>query len=710
EVMAERSDIRLPSLTLRGENWQSYKDFIHNVRIEGQVYKSVVSSSDVAHFAPAMLPWNVLLRDVNASIDGTVADMQVKVENASFGEHTSLRGDVRLRGLPDVRNGRMTLDLQRLITTEGDAARLLAGITGRSLPSSVLKLADAAGEIICAGNFDGGFAQFDADLKLTTQTGNASMTAARRPMPRIKGEPAQSSLEAFAELRHLQLGQMLQFPALGSVTGILAFNGSTTSNSLRGAVNGTVQDMEFHDAHYEDVTINGTVANKSFSGTIRSEAFPLRFALSGMADMNNAQPMYDLRLAVDEADLHAMNVNQRDTTSLLGFNAELYAVGRTLDDLNGTLTIDGGRYIYDADTLLTSPIRLTADNDSRQRSLSFTSDFADATFTGPTSYADVVRYLQTAMAKYLPGIQSKAAYKGDGQGGYSALSVTVKEIDPLLNAISEGLQLARGSHLNFVMNPSSNHLSLRAESDYIERNKMLATSLNVNVTNQGDSLAMYLSSEDLYAGALHLPKLSVMGGAKNNRVSLSAGFNEGNDTLSGVMALQAHLTRIAPTNMPHVDITLYPATITAAGHPWRITSERISIDTARVAVANLRLMSGRESMHLDGVMSRSEEDSITMTLHDFDFSPLMGFARRMGYQVEGRANGVASLRSAFNHASIMADVDIDSMRVNNTAVAPLCITSNWDIEQERIRVAMRNSRTGDEVVQGYYAPTTSRYY
>ena len=710
EVMAERSDIRLPSLTLRGENWQSYKDFINNVRIEGQVYKSVVSSSDVAHFAPAMLPWNVLLRDVNATIDGTVADMLVSVENASFGEHTSLRGDVRLRGLPDVRNGRMTLDLKRLKTTEGDAARLLAGITGRSLPSSVLKMADAAGEIICAGNFDGGFAQFDADLKLTTQTGNASMTAARRPMPRVKGQPAQSSLEAFAELRHLQLGQMLQFPALGSVTGIVAFNGSTTSNSLRGAVNGTVQDMEFHDAHYEDVTINGTVANKSFSGTIRSEAFPLRFVLSGMADMNSERPMYDLRLAVDEADLHAMNVNQRDTTSLLGFNAELYAVGRTLDDLNGTLTIDGGRYIYDADTLLTSPIRLTADNDSRQRSLAFTSDFADATFTGPTSYADVVRYLQTAMAKYLPGIQSKAAYEGDGQGGYSALSVTVKEIDPLLNAISEGLQLARGSHLNFVMNPSSNHLSLRAQSDYIERNKMLATSLNVNVTNQGDSLAMYLSSDDLYAGALHLPRLSVMGGAKNNRVSLSAGFNEGNDTLSGVVALQAQLTRIEPTNMPHVDITLYPATITAAGHPWRITSERISIDTARVAVANLRLASGRESMHLDGVMSRSEEDSITMTLHDFDFSPLMGFARRMGYQVEGRANGVASLRSAFNHASVMADVDIDSMRVNNTAVAPLCITSNWDIEQERIRVAMRNSRTGDEVVQGYYAPTTSRYY
>ena len=710
EVMAERSDIRLRSFTLRGESWLDYKDFINNVRIEGEVYKSVVSSSDVAHFAPELLPWDVLLRDVNATVDGTVADMIVSVENASFGEHTSLRGDVRLRGLPDARSGRMTLNLKRLITTERDAARLLAGITGRSLPGKVLSMADAAGEIICAGSFDGGFTEFDADLKLTTQSGNASLTAVSRPLPRVKGQPAQSSLEAYAELRHLQLGHLLQFPTLGSVTGIMAFNGSLAGKNIRGQVNGTVYGMEFNDAYYENVTVNGSVANKSFSGTIRSEAFPLRFALTGMADMNSERPMYDLRLNVDEADLHAMNINRRDTISLLGFNADLYAVGRTLDDLNGSLTIEGGRYIYDVDTLQTSPIRLSANNDSAQRSLSLTSDFADATFTGPTSYADVIHYLRTAMAKYLPGIQSKASYVGNGEGGYSALSVTVKEIDPLLNAISEGLQLARGSHLNFVMNPSSNHLSLRAESDYIERNKMLATRLNVNVTNQGDSLAMYLSSDDLYAGMLHLPRLSVMGGAKNNRVSLSAGFNEGNDTLSGVMALQAHLTRVAPTNMPHVDITLYPATITAAGRPWRITSESIGIDTARISVGNLHVASGRESMNLDGVMSRSDQDSITMTLHDFDFSPFMSFARRMGYQVEGRSNGVASLKAAFGGASLTADVDIDSLRVNDTDVAPMHINSRWDMEQQRIRAAMHNVRTGDVVVQGYYAPTTVRYY
>ncbi|MBR7115383.1 MAG: translocation/assembly module TamB domain-containing protein, partial [Alistipes sp.] len=43
-------------------------------------------------------------------------------------------------------------------------------------------------------------------------------------------------------------------------------------------------------------------------------------------------------------------------------------------------------------------------------------------------------------------------------------------------------------------------------------------------------------------------------------------------------------------------------------------------------------------------------------------------------------------------------------------VAPLHILSRWDLEQQRILVEMNNARTGGNIVQGYYDPTTKRYY
>ncbi|MBQ2033971.1 MAG: translocation/assembly module TamB domain-containing protein, partial [Alistipes sp.] len=59
---------------------------------------------------------------------------------------------------------------------------------------------------------------------------------------------------------------------------------------------------------------------------------------------------------------------------------------------------------------------------------------------------------------------------------------------------------------------------------------------------------------------------------------------------------------------------------------------------------------------------------------------------------------------------LMADIDIDSMYVNEFAVAPLCLLSAWDLSQQRVRVRVKNQRTNENIVTGYYDPTSVRYY
>ena len=172
-ITAAESDIRLSSLVLEGENWAAYKDFIHNVTIRGEVVDSYVSTNDIAHFAPAMLPWELEAHNANIAVNGTVADLRVNVKNLDFGQNSNLRGNVRLRGLPNVRRANMSLDLSRLLTNQTDVSMVLEGITGRKiLPEKVLSMADAAGEIICSGKFNGGFQSFESDLLLTTEAGN----------------------------------------------------------------------------------------------------------------------------------------------------------------------------------------------------------------------------------------------------------------------------------------------------------------------------------------------------------------------------------------------------------------------------------------------------------------------------------------------------------------------------------------------------------
>ena len=104
------------------------------------------------------------------------------------------------------------------------------------------------------------------------------------------------------------------------------------------------------------------------------------------------------------------------------------------------------------------------------------------------------------------------------------------------------------------------------------------------------------------------------------------------------------------------------------------------------------------------------EDSLRVNMQDFEIAPLMGFASRMGYNVTGLANGGASMQAVLNRGELDADISINQMKVNDTDVAPLEILSKWDFVQQRVRVNVRNGSTGKNIVTGYYAPETKRYY
>ena len=119
-----------------------------------------------------------------------------------------------------------------------------------------------------------------------------------------------------------------------------------------------------------------------------------------------------------------------------------------------------------------------------------------------------------------------------------------------MSAVDRGWQIAEGSSVQLLFNPRSNSLTVQAKADYIERDMMLATNLRLNANNRSDSLAMYLSAEDLYIGALHMPNLSVTGGAEANRVRLTAGFRDAAERVSGMIGMHADFARATARRAP----------------------------------------------------------------------------------------------------------------------------------------------------------------
>ncbi|MDE5636458.1 MAG: hypothetical protein K2I43_00315, partial [Alistipes sp.] len=220
---------------------------------------------------------------------------------------------------------------------------------------------------------------------------------------------------------------------------------------------------------------------------------------------------------------------------------------------------------------------------------------------------------------------------------------------------------------------------------------------------------VYARSEDIYVGSLYASHPSVMCGARNNRVAVSAGFADSTRQLSGLLGLRADIMR-TPEAGRKIALHVMPSHLTRRDKSWRITARGVEIDSSKIVIDRFRMMNNQQELLIDGIASRSREDSVTLRLNNFDLAPFTQVADRMGYVIEGTTNGFATVKSALRGAEITARILLDSIEVNDIPSPALLLDSRWDFERSRARFFVNQRISGDTLLRGYYDPSQVRYY
>lgn len=179
-------------------------------------------------------------------------------------------------------------------------------------------------------------------------------------------------------------------------------------------------------------------------------------------------PRYDFALDLEEANLAALGVNRRDSVSVLAARIAARAVGRTLDDLNGIIFVRDVSYRYNDRELAADSVVIVGRNSLSDKFIRLRSDFVDADYEGKTSYKEVFAYLQQRFRDYVPTLDGGPGWQAQHPDtveladGYSQLTVNVRKINPLVNAVSPGLQIADGSRLLLRINPGERQTFVRS--------------------------------------------------------------------------------------------------------------------------------------------------------------------------------------------------------------------------------------------------------
>ena len=116
-ILTDRSEIRIPYISLAGSSWADYRDFIGEVRLDAAVRHTTVSTDDIAYFAPRLRDWHLSFSEIDVEAAGVVSDFTTRIRSMRIGDSTTLSATATLRGLPDIRRTHFDLAVPDLCTS-----------------------------------------------------------------------------------------------------------------------------------------------------------------------------------------------------------------------------------------------------------------------------------------------------------------------------------------------------------------------------------------------------------------------------------------------------------------------------------------------------------------------------------------------------------------------------------------------------------------
>ncbi|MCC8036218.1 MAG: translocation/assembly module TamB [Rikenellaceae bacterium] len=704
-----RSDLNLAWLQFVAGGWESYKDFVKDIAIEGKIDPSAIDMATVAAFVPGMAGVDYLFTHVEGNVAGKVGNMSGRISNITL-EGSSASFDYRMRGLPDVERAHFDIDRLVVRTSSDGIGRALAGLDRYPLQPRLEQFVDGLGVISLDGAFHGTYKDFEADGRLEAQDARLRFDLALSSDPG-EGLAYTGNVAAFG----VNAGLLAGVPKLGRVGFRAVVNGRAGIGGLTLDTDANIVLAEYNGYRYRDVAVKGELDNRMFNGHITSADRNIDFDFDGIFDLNDTIPRYDFTLELRNADLAALNFVKKDSVSLLSAGVRAVGSGTNPDNLYGSITVTDLLYIHDGDSLRTGRMEITGRNTDDSKYLAFNSYFADAEYRSRTSYAQLIPEIKRTLQSYIPTLVNDGAVEARSPASvaradnYSLLSIDIKRANKAVGVFFPGLVLAEGSRLSFMFNPNAGQLSLNAASEYVEYNNNFVSKLEMNTRNQGDSLSVFIRADEMYAGGIFMPDFSVIGGMKDNRINASVRFMDSVRRMTALVGVASRFSRDEQTGMTRADINFTPSSITIGDRLWNIYSRGIAIDSTRIAIRNFRMVGSGQSLTVDGTLSRSRTDTLHIDLNNFDLEPLTGFTSRLGYIVGGRTNGHADLMAARGEAILHARVEFDSIRLNDKPLPDGLFESTWDFQNERARFALSAKQSGDTVILGYFRPSTGQY-
>ena len=644
-------------------------DFTEKINITGHFRNSVVSSDDIAYFAPALTTWKKRFR-LSGNFNGTVSDFTARNFLIRGDGGMVVRGDLAMKGLPDIGNTILDFDTLDIHTNYNQIIPIVPSLKSIKNPNLA-----ALGDMHYSGDFHGSIYDFTTNGTLSTALGGAQadlhLSFPDKGQPGYKGTIITKSFD---------LGTFIAVAPLGNI----AFNGSFEGTSfsldeMRAGVNGHFDSLEVKGYPYTGVDVNGTFQKSYFTGELKVDDPSATFLSNVEIDFKGEKPRFNVLGDLVGLDMKKTNLvkENMNLTGLFDLNFE----GRNIDDFIGSAKLLNVSLIKDSTQLNFDSLSLTASVDTNQfKVLTVENNEFNAVVKGAYSILDLPVTFQSFLSKYYPAFIKPPEEVPENQ--HFTVEVNTGRFDPYIHLIDSNLHGFDSVRIRGAVNTDDSgsfYFDARIPEFRYKRFKLSGTDIagkgDFEKIDFGGRVEKFFLNDSSF-----FPNTKLLINSKNDHslVQLTTGSN---NTINEI-----NIAAMVDNLRDGVKIQFQPSYFVLNDKKWDLEKQgEIIIRKHFASAKNVKFSQGFQELTVETEKGRrdSTNNNLVFNLKKVnigDITPLFFTNPRL----EGLATGSIVMINFFGDFSAFERLKLEQFRVNGDSIGVVNTTAFYSARNDRI--------------------------
>ncbi|RYY98167.1 MAG: hypothetical protein EOO11_08850 [Chitinophagaceae bacterium] len=659
---------------MRFGSFDDMSDFVNKVRMEGHFDNSLITSDDIAIFAPDLKSWKRQFY-IDGKIKGMVDAFDGENVKLRTGQ-TALNGNFTVQGLTDPAKTFLNVEASDLVTNYHDAVTFIPDLRSVTMPN-LRKL----GTIRFTGTYTGFFKDFVAFGTLHTALGSLR-TDLNMKLP-DRGAPVYSGSVSTGAFN---LGQFFN----NSDFGIVDFHGDIkgrgfTRSQLDLDINGAIHRFQFRGYTYRNITAKGRIDANTFNGDFGIKDPNVEGTVKGLITFGGPEPTFNATANIVKGNLRALGLASEDLS--LNGRFALNLTGRSLADFTGTANITDAVLLQGGRRLSFDSLYVSSTYAGGARTLRVRSNELEALVQGQFDIPSLPEAVQLFLHQYYPAyIKPPSRARVPKQSFTFDISTGI--IEDYLKIFDKRLAGGNNSRIQGSLDLGSNRLTLDAQVPEFTYKQFRFS--DIHLTGDGDLTRLQLNGDvgnSFVSDSVNLPqtKFSIVAANDVSDITVTSSSNQ--------VINQATLSARVNTFTDGLSVLFNPSSFVLNGKTWSI-EQGGTLDFRRNTVTQGDVVLKESNQEIRLSTRPSEEganlNDLVIDVKDLNLGDVTPFLVPNN-RIEGLANGRAVIEDPANRFFVTGDLRFDQLRVDNDSIGQLDASGSYNRKTGRLLAKGNNT-------------------